>query len=273
MRVDVIARELTTGSLEPSTVTAVVEALDRDGYVIVGRVVSDAVLDAMRKVLTADTAELRRRWRAACDDADFPFHVSQPMPCVSEHVHRDVVANRFVTQVTEAVLGAGVHNHFYNCNVNLPGSDRQALHRDAPHLWIDPIHPTTSIVVNVCPVDVDERNGATELWPGTHRLLGATRVTPEAEADRRCLVQPVRATTRRGDVLLRDPRLWHRATPNHGTEPRHMVAMVHSKWFYERDTCIRAVRGAVEAFSNDRLTTKIHVVPDDYDHLAAFFDG
>ena len=181
----------------------------------------------------------------------------------------DLVTNPLVIQVTARILGEGVHNHFYNCNANLPGSQLQPLHRDAAHLWPDPVHPVTSIIVNIAPVTVDESKGAIELWPGTHRMLGGTRVSDAAEEERRAVEPPVRAATRKGDVLLRDPRLWHRGVPNPGAEVRHMIAMVHSKWFYQRDTAIPVTRDAMHAFDNDILATRVELVADDYDYLAA----
>jgi ectoine hydroxylase-related dioxygenase (phytanoyl-CoA dioxygenase family) len=173
-----------------------------------------------------------------------------------------------VIQVTAKILGEGVHQHFYNGNTNLPGSRLQPLHRDAVHLWPDPIHPVISLVINMSPIDVDESNGATEIWPGTHRIPGSTRVTEEAEAERRARVPPVRAVTRKGDAVLRDPRLWHRGVPNPSTEVRHMIAMVHSKWFYQRETTIPVTRGALHSFDDEVLTTRVELVPDNYDYLS-----
>jgi ectoine hydroxylase-related dioxygenase (phytanoyl-CoA dioxygenase family) len=267
MRLEVTGREVDARRLEGETLQAAVEALRVDGYVVLGGVVDLAELDAMKRKLDEDTAELLRRARR--DGAgEMPLHLSQSMPRSVEHIHADVVTNPLVIQVTAEMLGEGVHNHFYNGNTNMPGSQVQPLHRDAPYLWPDPVHPVTSIVVNISPIDVDEAMGATELWPGTHRILGSTAVTAAAEEERRAVVPPVRAVTRKGDAVLRDPRLWHRGVANSGTEVRHMVAMVHSKWFYQRDTAIPVTRGALHAFDHDILTTRVELVPDDYDYLS-----
>jgi ectoine hydroxylase-related dioxygenase (phytanoyl-CoA dioxygenase family) len=268
MRIEVSPKEYAAARLDDSSVEAAVEALDADGYVILGSVIEGNTLDALKRKLDADTAELLRR----LGTAQVPAHLSQPMPCSKEHIHRQVVANPLVIQVTSAVLGDGVHNHFYNCNTNMPGSGMQALHRDAPHAWRDPIHPIVSIIVNVSPVDVDESNGATELWPATHKTLGSTIVTKRAEEDRRASAPPVRAVSLKGDAVLRDPRLWHRGVPNLSSEPRHMVAMVHSKWFYESETSIPVTRDALHAFDHDVLATKVEIVPDDHDYLAGFLN-
>jgi hypothetical protein len=172
MRIQVSPGELDAGRLQDETVEAAVDALFGDGYVVLGDVVEHAALDLLRRRLEEDTAELLRRIEAEGRTFEPAGQLSQPMPRSPEHVHRTIVANPLVIQVTKEVLGEGVHNHFYNCNTNLPGSRAQFLHRDAPNLGLDPAHPMVSIIVNVSMGDVDESNGATEIWPGTHWVEG-----------------------------------------------------------------------------------------------------
>jgi ectoine hydroxylase-related dioxygenase (phytanoyl-CoA dioxygenase family) len=267
MRLHVTGDEVAAGRLHDTTLSCAVEAFHNDGYVILAGVVGDAPLDALKRKLDADTAELLRR--GGFDGPDqFVGHLIQSMPRTAEHIHHDIVANPLAVQVTAAILGEGLHLHFYNCNTNMPGSEIQPLHRDAPYLWPDPIHPVISIILNVSPVDVGLENGAIELWPGTHRILGSTRINNAAEEERCALIPPIRAETRKGDVLLRDPRLWHRGVTNLGTQPRHMVAMVHSKWFYRADTAISVTQDAMYAFDDEVLSSRVELVPDDYDYLA-----
>lgn len=267
MRIEVSANEYNAHRLDDDTLKAAVDAIDVDGYVVLGGVIDFAVLDAMRAKLEEDTAELLRRIDSG-GAAQFAGHLSQAMPRSEKHIYSDVVTNQLVIQVTAQILGRGVHNHFYNCNTNMPGSQSQPLHRDAPHVGPDLVNPTTSIVVNVSLIDVDEANGATEIWPGTHRIPGSTRVTAEAETEHCAVVSPVRALSRKGDAVLRDPRLWHRGMPNTGNEIRHMIAMVHSMWHYMRGIKIPVTCDALHSFDDDVLTTRVELVPDDYDYLA-----
>lgn len=269
MRIQVKENEYDAHKLDDDTLKAAVEAIGVDGYVVLGGVIDLDVLDAMKPKLDEDTDELLRRGKWG-GTGQLPGHLSQPMSRSEEHIYSDVVTNPLVIQVTAKILGEGVHNHFYNGNTNVPGSQKQPLHRDAPHLGPDPVHPIISIIINVSPIDVDESNGATEIWPGTHRIPGPTLVTDEAEAERRAVLPPVRMVSRKGDAVLRDPRMWHRGVPNTGTEARHMIAMVHSKWFYLRETTIRVTHGALHSFDDDVLTTRIELVPDDYDYLSEF---
>jgi hypothetical protein len=144
--------------------------------------------------------------------------------------------------VSRALLGPGVHNDFYSGNTNLPGSQAQPVHVDEGQLWaeMELAHPCSGVVVQVCLVDTDERNGAIELWPGTHRDtamhrgLETLRVPTDRVGARRALVPPVRGRTRLGDMLLRDVRIWHRGMPNHSDQPRHMLAMFHRPAWFQR---------------------------------------
>ena len=54
------------------------------------------------------------------------------------------------------------------------------------------------------------------------------RVPEEHVEARRAVRGPLRGCTRKGAVLIRDMRLWHRGTPNRSAEPRFMVAMIHT---------------------------------------------
>jgi ectoine hydroxylase-related dioxygenase (phytanoyl-CoA dioxygenase family) len=166
------------------------------------------------------------------------------------------------------VLGDGVHNRSYNGNTNLPGSQRQPLHRDAEHLWPHLVHPTVTLIINISPIDVDETNAATEVWPGTHQILGPTYVSEDDEEQRRAVAPPVRVITRKGDAVLRDIRLWHRGVPNTSNAVRHMIAMSHTTRWQARGEPIHVTADAVPTFTDDVLFTPVAVVRDDYDYLA-----
>lgn len=272
MRIQVTAAERKSGALSASHKAEAIAAVEEDGFVILGGVVDVDVLDALKPKLDEDTAELLRRgeWGGA---GRVPGHLQQSMPRSANHIYRDIVVNPFIIDVTSVIIGKGVHNHFYNGNTNMPGSKQQPLHRDMGHLWPGYVHPTTSIVINVCPVDVTEENGATEIWPGTHRVVDDPDVSgiPEhVEEARREEHPPARAITTKGDAVLRDIRLWHRGMPNNGIEGRHMIGMVHSAWFYQGNVEIPVNADAAHFFDHDVLTTPVRIVDDDYDYLSEF---
>jgi Phytanoyl-CoA dioxygenase (PhyH) len=270
-RIDISAREYAAGRLDEGNLEAAVAAMDQDGVLVLGGAIDHATLDFLKPKLEADTAELlaRGKWGGA---GAVPGHLQQAMPRTAEYILPDLVANPLVVHVTSTILGPEVHNHFYNGNTNMPGSRTQPLHRDSPPLWRDYVHPTASIVVNASLVDVDESNGATQIWPGTHRLRepvaeSAVHVSPAEEEARRAAVPPARAVSRKGDVVLRDIRLWHRGMPNEGTAGRHMIGMVHSVGWLAKDRRIKVVRGAEKQFEHDVLTTPLEIVDEEFDYL------
>lgn len=267
MRIQVSAEEYAAHQLDDVTLKSAADAIETDGFVVLGSVVDSGVLDALKAKLDEDTAELLRRgeWGGA---GKLPGHLQQAMPRAGRYIHREIVTNPLVIQVSHAVLGDGVHNRSYNGNTNLPGSQRQPLHRDGEHLWPHLVHPTVTLIINISPIDVDETNAATEVWPGTHQILGPRRISEDDEEQRRAVAPPVRAITRKGDAVLRDIRLWHRGVPNTSNAVRHMIAMSHTTGWHARGEPIHVTADAVPKFTDDILFTPVDVVRDDYDYLS-----
>ncbi len=63
----------------------------------------------------------------------------------------------------------------------------------------------------------------------TRQVRGSNiRVPEDAVEERRTIAPPVRGITKKGAVLIRDMRVWHRGTPNTSAETRFMIGMIHS---------------------------------------------
>ena len=73
----------------------------------------------------------------------------------------------------------------------------------------------TDIAPSTYLVDTDETNGSTEVWLGTHRDANFADHRPEGGIKlellekRRAVRPPVRLNGKKGDLVIRDPRLWH----------------------------------------------------------------
>ena len=158
-------------------------------------------------------------------------HLQQGPPPICDFVLPSIAMNPIVNQISCAVLGGKPCLTFYNGNTNGPGSCVQGLHADTRHLFPDweTATPPWQLVVNIPTDDCTLDNGAIELWPGTHQVVRPqTPPDAETEAARRQTHPPIRAVSRRGDILLRDGRLWHRGVPNQSDKPRQMIALIHS---------------------------------------------
>ncbi len=131
--------------------------------------------------------------------------------------------------VVKDILGDRFHMDYLASDTPFPGSDYQAVHSDAPPLFPEKEMPTPiyALVLNTPLVDATEENGPLEIWPGgTHNIVGVN-IPKLAET-----MVSQRLMMKAGGILLRDPRVWHRGTPNHGTRSRPNIALVYSRPWY-----------------------------------------
>ena len=93
------------------------------------------------------------------------------------------------------------------------------------------------LAVNFSVDDITASNGATEVWPGTHRdTLKPEESLQEAGAHKELVERmrntpgkgPTQMAVPKGAVCLRDLRVWHRAMPNPSKFPRHMYYLSYS---------------------------------------------
>ena len=235
IHIDPSAAERRRGTLSATHRKQVFAAMQRDGVLVLDQVIAHAPLDALKERMDRDSAELLAFCDSVGGNPRDRGHLQQGPPPFTPYVFAEYVANPLVADALRTILGKDAYCEFYNGNTNCPDSTFQELHLDAPHpeaaLTEAPgssaiAAPTSAVVVNVVPQDVDETNGAVELWPGTHGIVVPTPVPVDAIEPRRAESPPIRGSFRKGDVLLRDSRLWHRGVPNGSAEYRHMIAMV-----------------------------------------------
>ena len=266
--------ERTGGALSSEHLSAALGALAADGFVVLHDLIEPAHVSALRDKMLEDLPQVLAR-----KDAPFNFNVGnvqQDPPPFAPYLFRDVLANDFVIAVTKAALGPGVKNAYYSGNTALPGGhSRQPVHPDVGQLWPDlPLAtPPFGLVVNVPLVDVDEKNGSTELWPGTHQDAtyslrdGSTRI-PDAVLDaRRAVRAPLQPAVPAGSVVIRDIRLWHAGMPNRTDTPRPMIAMIHwAGWWGHGDT-VPFAKDAEALLTHPDLKTNARFVDGPIDYL------
>lgn len=151
-------------------------------------------------------------------------------PFASPHV----VRNSFAEAILAETLGADYYCKFVSSDTCVKGSIEQAPHRDIDFYDEDTVR---GCYVNISLMHCGLHNGPTEVWPGGSHLwrsekffkfnlrpFGEDSANPAMEAfvshlpSKKLELQP-------GDLLIRDPGMWHRGTPNPTDEPRTMLTI------------------------------------------------
>ncbi len=272
VELDISAAEVAAGALSPAHRRAAVEALTGDGLVVLNNVVDRAHLDILAAKMDEDIAAILR-----LETIPYQFVVGHtqhdPPPC-EPYLFRDIVCNDLVVDVTRALLGEGVTNTFYSGNTNLPGSGDQPVHVDSGQLWpgLEQAHPACQVVVNISPIDVGPENGSTEVWLGSHLDTAMSVDMPslvvpaENVVARRQQHPPLQPRIKKGGVLIRDIRLWHRGVPNTSNRARPMIAMIHQcRWMGGGSLPLPV--GAGVYFAHQHLNTPVHAVDGPIDYL------
>lgn len=177
--------------------------------------------------------------------------------------------NPYANQISIAVLDEQAYLSFYNGNTNFPGSEVQHVHLDNPHLWPDAEHatPAYSLVVNIPTSECTLKNGAIELWPGTHNICLAGAPDEQQISKRRARRPPVRVLTEKGDLMIRDARLWHRGIPNKSDRPRYMIALVHVVGWMAKAGRLKSQSGCEEALEGHGFDSNAEYTEKPIDYL------
>lgn len=209
-----------------------IESVRTLGACIIEDAVAPDICDALRAEMLATLPEAAKGKPAE----NTPGHVQHNPPLRGEHLHPSVFANPDAMAIVGAILGRGPAMTLYTGNTMLGGTTQmQPVHWDEGQLWpaMDAPAPAHSLTINLPLVDVTEANGAIEVWPESHldvRSGGRPSIhVPEEWLRGR---RSVRVPSRKGSILLRDGRMWHRGTSNSTPDPRPMIAVVYAaSWF------------------------------------------
>lgn len=193
-------------------------ALDRDGYVVLDRVLDarciaamlsavDDLLDAVRRDPTRKHGGTLHVDNVVDTGAAFDPAWSSPR----------------VLAAVAHVLGTDFHLFGAGYRGPQPGYGAQALHADdVPVAAGDPFRVATAIVPLV---DFTERNGATRVVPGSHRdPVRDASVEPGLAHPRERIV-----TARAGDAIVFNGHLWHSGTKNASGERRDALQIVYRR--------------------------------------------
>lgn len=265
IRIELTAEERKTGDLAPDKLAAAVAAMAEDGVVALGQAIDLAPVEALCDKMLADLAAYEAQY-----EIDNNFQGVRPPP-FQPYLFSEIVFNEPAITVSRAILGPGATLTSYGANTAFVGSGTQHVHADAVPPEPGPYGPCRLLVVNVPLVDMTEENGATIYWPGTHqdtRLHSGNRFPTDEMITAWEAKRPAeRVLANRGDLVLRDMRVWHGGMPNRTQTHRPMLALVHRNEKPEQGT-FEAEAGS-EAFwaSNPRLQSSPFFVPKPIDYL------
>ena len=222
-------------------------------------------LDVMRR---HDAGELRERGLVR----DIGGRYAALLPFEGPFLDPKFYANPILMEIIAALLGTSHCIGSLEAVVSMPLSNRQHQHIDGPIRFDRAVGKTkrafqgdlsdlppyaVTLCVPLC--DVDEDNGPTAIWPGSHRTALRARPPGASEISRRFPVEHMAGDL--GRSFLFDFRVFHGGLPNLTREPRPVLMFVFTRSWY-RDPNLAEVFPSV-------VVTKRNLarVPDRYRHL------
>ncbi|KAI0388993.1 hypothetical protein F5Y17DRAFT_450847 [Xylariaceae sp. FL0594] len=240
------AEEIKNKRLTEENVSKAVEALARDGIVVVEDVIPHEDLDHLNAKMVQDSLLLQSRG----EDSPFNYNkgnLQQDAPPWAEYFHPSIFCNPIATQITSAVLGPRPKWTFSSGNAAMPPAPGTENERQPVHNDVEFPHPPKcfALVTNVPLIGMNPDNGSTETWLGTHNRTIAREggqkgqratghIAPELLAKQIEVsgTPPVQPTLRKGSLAIRDFTIWHAGMPNRTQDVRIMLAQIHfASWF------------------------------------------
>src|SRR3954447_2612689 len=254
--------EIANWTLTPEHLDEAERELQISGYVIFERVLAPEKV----AMLHSEFMEIFNRYVAMIgDNRGKNRQGGVPLPVEGPFADPDIIANRLIIGLLKGILGEEIVCSYFASDTPMPGSEYQPVHRDGRDLFpgVPVTVPPFMYELNIPLVDFREDNGPTEVWPRTHLLadfplleqkrdelrVGNGQLTVTTETGRPVSIlasefrnsgvqdfasglpgQPVLMPA--GSFLLRDPRMWHRGTPNRSSEPRPMLSLAYGRSWY-----------------------------------------
>ena len=229
-----------------AAVDAVVAALGSDGAVVVDRVASPELLDAveteLRPFLDATptgpddfSGSLTRRTGAL---------IARSVSC------RELVLHPLVLGTAQSFLGhaTNIQLHLTQAIAIGPGESAQPIHRDQWAFDFFPFPQGYEVQCNTmwALTDFTDANGATRLVPGTH--------TADASPDYGAPYESIAAEMPKGSVLVWHGRLWHGGGANRTDTKRVGIAMNYcGGWIRQQENQQLGIPRATAAGFSPRL--------------------
>jgi len=227
--------------VSPRTLRRVREAMERDGAVAFENLFPLPLLKRLRAEVARrhESGELRRRGLVR----DIAGRYAALLPFEGPFLEPAFYANPRLHAMLGALLGTHYCIGSLETVVALPGAHRQHQHIDGPLRFDRAVGgrtrayrgdlsdlPPYAVTLSVPLCDVDEDNGPTAIWAGSHRAALRARPPGAAELNRRYPEE--RMTGPFGRSFFFDYRVFHGGTPNFAREARPALMFVFTRsWF------------------------------------------
>ena len=147
-----------------------------------------------------------------------------------------IYANQNVYPLIEDMLGEHLIIGSYGSVVSMPKSNNQHVHYDHPRLFPDADLeslggnlPPYAIHLFIPLAEVNENNGRTRIWPGSHHLPSSKKdlLIKEGES--------VESNLNVGDCLILDYRTLHAGIGNNSSQIRPLIYVIYQRaWFRDQ---------------------------------------
>ncbi|KAG8936386.1 hypothetical protein FRC02_002610 [Tulasnella sp. 418] len=272
------AAEISAGRLTLQHVQKALEALHRDGIVVIENAIKHENINKLNERMVEEAKLLR-------DRPNSPFNyvrgnIQQDPPPEPAYFFKDIFVNPFAVQLSNSFLGPRPKMTFCSGNTALHSTERQPVHTDA-----DFDHPKIpfALVINQGLTDMTPEKGSTEIWLGTQNMAGleaqdgahgeraSGRIKPHLLKERKSVSPPIQPTIPKGSVVLRDLRLWHAGMPNKSDEIRVMLAQIHFAHWYRNQMKLEFPKGMEEALRHPDLEIPTRFVDPPINHMDRAF--
>ena len=218
-------RQIADTAAPSEQMRAAYESIVKNGYVVLDHVIDASKAEALN-------SEFRTRYESYLQDSEQPDTMKvgnkrylMAVDLSGGFADCEVYANRFVVAVARMALGEDAILESYGAVVSLAGAQQQHIHRDGPVLFdagISPILPCHALTLAMPLIDMNDMQGTTALWPGSHRWK-----------ERNEEVKPIAPDVQAGSCMLWDFRLYHGGTANRSQEHRPMVYATYARRWYQ----------------------------------------
>ncbi|KUI68743.1 Kanamycin B dioxygenase [Cytospora mali] len=274
--IELTAKELQNKRVGSHNLQAAVEALHRDGLVVLKNAVHLAHLDKLNARMVPEAKELYAKPSTHRNFGPNTGNIQQEPVLEDGYIFQDIIANPWATDVIQCMLGPRPTLRFYSANTAFKATDRQP-----PHIDVDFDFPMAPFgyCVNINLVDVTPENGSTEVWLGTHADTNVSvldtevyQIRPSLQSRRRETRPPVQPSLPRGSLVIRDFRLWHAGMPNLTDGPRVMLVTVQFPSWYRSELKMKLPRSVQDKIEWGELVPCVEWMDDGYDYLQGAHD-